>query len=131
VGAGALDCIGKVITVDGGGLVYAGALALTAPDERADPDLARLAGWARARSVIAVVSPADAPAGLQTVEVSAQQALEPAALSAALQGSTAARGAALATPEIARAAARAGVTTLVTHPVLPALLAVVRRSEPA
>lgn len=43
-------------------------------------------------------------------------------LAAALAGKSTARGSALANVEIARAARKAGVMTMITEPVLPALL---------
>ena len=48
-GGGALDALkGRTVTVDGSsGRIFDGALAVVAPDERADPWLAKLADWAR------------------------------------------------------------------------------------
>ncbi|MEO0032531.1 MAG: hypothetical protein RIS94_2289 [Pseudomonadota bacterium] len=123
VGAGALALAGQLVTVDGAsGKVYAGALPTEAPREAEDPRLSRLIDWARERSPVAVRHPgegSDADAvdvDLLLAEGSADD------LAAALSGKTAARGSALANVEIARAARKAGVTTMITEPVLPALL---------
>lgn len=123
VGERAFDGLaGQMLTVDGTGTVYAGALALRVPDEEANPDLNRLVDWARARSPVAVVRPGTQDA--DAFDVDAQQARDPDGLAEALKGHAAAKGAALASPEVARIAADAGVRILTTSPVLPALLAI-------
>jgi pyruvate,orthophosphate dikinase len=127
VGAGQtlMTLLGQTITVDGAGVVYAGRLAMEVPDEQANPYLARLIDWARARSPIAVLTPAEAPAGLIALDLDHHlDAGDPSRLDAALFGQLAARGDYLSTPEGARAAHARGVRTLVTSPLLPALLAI-------
>ena len=123
VGVGAVARAGEIVTVDGAtGKVYAGALPTERPREADDAQLARLIEWARARSTVSVLAPEDAPAG-EGVDVDlllADGSLE--SLGDALAGKASVRGSGLANPEIARAARRAGVTTMITEPVLPALL---------
>ena len=123
VGAGeaTMALVGRTVTVDGGGLVYAGLLTLVVPDEAADPRLARLAAWAGGRSPVQVSDGEPAP---DATEITADQALDPEDLANALAGHRAVRGAALAAPHVASAAARAGVKVIYTRPTLPALLAV-------
>jgi len=123
VGAGAVARAGQIVTIDGAaGKVYAGALPTERPREADDAQLARLIEWARARSAVKVVSPGEAPAG-EGVDVDlllSDGSLE--GLDRALAGQASVRGSGLANPEIARAARRAGATTMITEPVLPALL---------
>ena len=123
VGAGAVARAGQIVTIDGAaGKVYAGALPTERPREADDAQLARLIEWARARSAVKVVSPGEAPAG-EGVDVDlllSDGSLE--GLDSALAGQASVRGSGLANPEIARAARRAGATTMITEPVLPALL---------
>jgi pyruvate,orthophosphate dikinase len=123
VGSGAVARAGQVVTVDGaGGLVYAGALATEVPHEDDHPQLARLIAWAQERSPVRVLrsGPDDAAGGIDVDRVVAEGAIQDVA--AALAGQTTARGSGLANPEIARIARRSGVTTMITDPVLPALL---------
>ena len=121
---------GAVVTVDGGlGVVYAGVLRVEAPDEAADARLAMLIAWARARSPVAVLRPGEAAHVKGAVDVDA--ALSDGNLDRLpelLAGVTAAYGRALASPAAARIAAERGVRTIVTEPVLPALLAIVGRA---
>jgi len=98
-GDGVLSFAGRVVTVDGSGAVYADRLPVQAPREGASPALTKLIGWARTRSPVQVVS-------------------------ALLSGKAAARGAILSRPDGAKAAYLGGVRTIVTTPVLPALLAI-------
>lgn len=114
------------VTVDGrAGTVYAGALLVETPDERSDPLLARLAGWAAERSAVQVVRPSEVPLGISPVAVDDELAAgDMAMLERHFATLSAASGAALANPDIARIAVKAGVTTIVTEPVLPALLAI-------
>ncbi len=123
VGAGAVARAGQIVTIDGAaGKVYAGALPTERPREADDAQLARLIEWARARSAVKVVSPGEAPAG-EGVDVDlllSAGSLE--GLDSALAGQASVRGSGLANPEIVRAARRAGATTMITEPVLPALL---------
>ncbi|MEJ5978893.1 pyruvate, phosphate dikinase [Novosphingobium sp. PS1R-30] len=123
VGVGAVARAGQIVTIDGAaGKVYLGALPTERPREADDAQLARLIEWARERSSVAVIAPESAPAG-EGVDVDlllADGSLE--SLGDALAGKASVRGSGLANPEIARAARRAGVTTMITEPVLPALL---------
>ena len=123
VGAGAVARAGQLVTVDGAtGRVYAGALATEVPREDQDARLSRLIGWARERSPMTVISPGEHP-DESAIDVDLLLADgSPEQVEAALAGQTAARGSGLANVEIARIARRAGVTTLITEPVLPALL---------
>ncbi|MES2492903.1 MAG: pyruvate, phosphate dikinase [Pseudomonadota bacterium] len=123
VGAGAVARAGQLVTVDGAtGRVYAGALATEVPREDHDARLARLIAWARERSAVTVVPPGGS-ADEAAIDVDLLLAEgSPDQVEAALAGQSAARGSGLANVEIARAARRAGVTTLITEPVLPALL---------
>lgn len=122
VGAGALGLVGRLVTVDGAaGRVYAGALPTEAPQEAEDPRLSRLIDWARARSPVTVLHPGYG--GEDAVDVDLLLAEGSADdLAGALAGKASARGSALANVEIARAVRKAGVTTMITEPVLPALL---------
>lgn len=122
-GSGALALAGQVVTVDGAsGKVFAGALATQVPREDEDERLSRLIGWARERCPIEVLRPADGVAAdavdvdLLLAEGTHEQ------LASALAGHAAARGSGLANAEIARIARRAGITRMITEPVLPALL---------
>lgn len=123
VGTGALAHAGRLVTVDGAtGKVYAGALATQAPRESEDPRLSRLIDWARERSPVTVLYPGEAE-GTEALDVDLLLAEgSPDDLAAALSGKATARGSALANADIARAACKAGVTTMITEPVLPALL---------
>ncbi|WP_202950094.1 pyruvate, phosphate dikinase [Sphingomonas sp. LH128] len=122
-GSGALVLAGQVVTVDGAsGKVFAGALATQVPREDEDERLSRLIGWARERCPIEVLRPEDA-ASADAVDVDlllAEGTYEE--LASALAGHAAARGSGLANAEIARIARRAGITRMITEPVLPALL---------
>lgn len=116
---------GDTGTVDGAtGIVYAGRLATARPDEERDPLLAPLIGWARARATVTVLRTGDAGVPDGAVDV---DALLPDGdierLGEVLAGADAAAGAALANPAAARIATEAGVRTIVTDPILPALLA--------
>lgn len=119
---------GSRVTVDGGnGRVYLGALDVRRPSERADPRLNRLIGWARERAPIRIVAPAEAPGTEAGVDIDALlKGGEPEELTRLLSGVATARGTALADPVAARIAVDQGVQTIVTDPVLPALLAVRR-----
>jgi len=123
VGAGAVARAGQQVTVDGAaGTVYAGALATEVPREDQDARLSRLIVWARERSPIIVARPGEVSEG-DAVDVDLLLAEgSPEQMEAALVGKSSARGSGLANPDVARAARRAGVTTLITEPVLPALL---------
>jgi len=110
---------GQIVTVDGGaGLVYAGELATEVPSEQDDPDLARLIGWARGLTNVAVIETGD---GVDVDEVYASG--DEAAFAALLRANPVVRGSALAQPAVTRQARDQGVRTIVTRPVLPALLA--------
>ncbi|VWX47311.1 pyruvate, phosphate dikinase [Novosphingobium sp. 9U] len=121
VGAGAVAKAGQTVTVDGAtGKVYAGALETQVPSEQDDARLSRLIGWARERSAVEVLRPAESDDGIDVDRLLAEGTHEQ--LAAALQGQDAARGSGLANAEIARIARRAGVSRMITEPVLPALL---------
>jgi pyruvate,orthophosphate dikinase len=128
VGVGGESAVrpGLVGTVDGGGgVVYAGALAVETPDEEHDPHLRKMIEWAQQRCPVAVLRPRDAGELSECVDLDAELAsVESATLASSLKGKKAARGAILATPDAARQAAACGVKTIVTEPVLPALLAI-------
>ncbi|GGY91839.1 pyruvate, phosphate dikinase [Novosphingobium colocasiae] len=127
VGVGKGPQPGAIVTVDGeSGRVYAGQLPVEMPDEAADARLARLIDWARARSTVQVLRPADAGGVEGCVDVDAQLSDgEADGLKSLLHGAVAAKGAALANPDTARLARAQGVRTIVTEPVLPALLAMI------
>lgn len=123
VGAGAVALAGQQVTVDGAtGRVYAGALATEVPHEDQHPHLARLIAWARSRSSITVLRLGEEGAAdaVDIDRVLADGVMED--IGAALAGQSAVRGRGLANPDVARAALRSGVTTMITEPVLPALL---------
>ncbi len=117
---------GTIATVDGAtGIVYAGELAVEIPDEAADANLSQLIDWARPRSGVQVIRPRDAGGIAHYVDVDAQlSGGETDTLPALLAGVDVARGLALSNPETARIAKAQGVRTIVTEPVLPALLAI-------
>jgi pyruvate, orthophosphate dikinase len=127
IGAGSAVRAGSTGTVDGAaGQVYDGILDVEMPEERANPYLATLIGWASQIGGVRVVRPADAGPGADAVDV--DEALSKGdvdALQAALRGASVARGALLADPDNARAAVAHGVRTIVTEPVLPAMLATI------
>ena len=110
---------GQIVTLDGAaGLVYAGELATEVPSEQDEPDLARLIGWARGLTDVSVVETGDGP-DVDEVYASGDEA----AFAALLRANPVVRGSALAQPAVARQAREQGVRTIVTRPVLPALLA--------
>ena len=110
---------GQTVTVDGGaGLVYAGELATENPSEQDDPNLAKLIEWARCRTDINVIATGDA---VDVDEVFASG--DESAFLALLRANPAVRGVALAQPAVALQARDQGVRTIVTRPLLPALLA--------
>ncbi len=122
-GSGAVARAGQAVTVDGAaGLVYAGTLATEIPHEHDHPQLARLIEWAQELSAVRVIrsGPGDRDDGIDIDRVVAEGAIED--IAGALAGHTTARGSGLSNPEIARIARRSGVTTMITDPVLPALL---------
>lgn len=123
VGVGAVVLAGQTVTVDGAsGKVYAGGLTTQTPSEQDDARLSRLIGWARERSGIEVLRPAECGdnGGIDVDRLLADGTHEQ--LAAALQGHASAHGSGLANAEIARIARRAGVSRMITDPVLPALL---------
>jgi pyruvate,orthophosphate dikinase len=128
VGIGADNPIkaGDIATVDGAtGMVYAGELAVEVPDEANDALLSQLIAWARERSPIKVVRPRDAAGVGDFVDIDERLSGGDGEVHPALfAGVDVARGLALANPDTARMARAQGVRTIVTEPVLPALLAV-------
>ena len=134
VGAGpaAMALAGKLVTVDGAGRVYADRLAVSLPDEYADPTLARLIQWAAERSPVAVTGNFSGDGAQKAIDLDHEpDAAEPAGLARLLSGHATAKGRLLATPDAARAAYREGVRTIVTAPVLPPLLAVLAAAREA
>jgi pyruvate, orthophosphate dikinase len=130
-GKGSLQAlIGKTVTVDGRtGKVYAGALAIEAPDERSDAALTALAEWAAKGSPLRVVSPSS-PDACEAADLSANDdAADPekiGAVLASLKGARGARGGVIASNEGVQAALRAGLEFIVAEPVLPPLIAAAR-----
>jgi len=132
-GAGSLSALtGRTVTVDGQrGRIFAGALEIVVPDERADPALMQLTHWAEALSPLQVLRPGSAvPEGLvdlshidaatDPAQIAQVLASFPGIQGAKIQG---AMGGAIASEEGVRAALAAGLKFIVTEPVLPALLA--------
>jgi pyruvate, orthophosphate dikinase len=130
-GKGSLQAlIGKTVTVDGRtGKVYAGVLAIEAPDERSDAALTALAEWAAKGSPLRVVSPSS-PDACEAADLSANDdAADPekiGAVLASLKGARGARGGVIASNEGVQAALRAGLEFIVAEPVLPPLIAAAR-----
>jgi pyruvate,orthophosphate dikinase len=125
VGCGADSLVGlagKTVTVDGGtGTVYEGALPVVTPREEDDPALRLIAQWAAAHAKVTVV--ATPPAGARPVDFD-ENLEQSATLFATLAPGAAVSGARFANDEKAvLAAIEAGATTIITQPVLPALLA--------
>ena len=123
-GDGALHALaGELVTVCGStGLVYRGALTVTTPDERDDVQLRRIAGWAAEHSSVRVlpVTTSDAPMPIAFDGVLAECLHR----IAGLPPNAAVGGRLFANDEAAvHAALQACVHTIVTYPVLPALLA--------
>ncbi|MBI5920020.1 MAG: pyruvate, phosphate dikinase [Betaproteobacteria bacterium] len=132
-GAGSLAALtGRTVTVDGQrGRIYAGALEIVVPDERADPALVQLTRWAEALSPLKVLRPGGAPHDGVTDLSHIDAAADPAQIAQVLAGFPGIQGAkiqgamggAIASEEGVRAALAAGLKFIVTEPVLPALLA--------
>ena len=130
-GAGSLaELTGETVTVDGrAGKIYRGALEIVAPDERADPDLATLTRWARARSPLGVVAPDQVPPGGVLDIDGNEEAADPERIAAFLgrqKGAKGVRGGVIASDAGIRGAIAAGFEFIVAAPVLPALLAAAR-----
>lgn len=127
-GVGSLSALsGKTVTVDGQrGRIFAGALEIVVPDERADPALVQLIHWAEALSPLKVLRPGAAPhdgvIDLSHIDAAADPA-KIAEVLAGFPGIEGASGGAIASEEGVRAALAAGLQFIVTEPVLPALLA--------
>lgn len=113
---------GKIVTVDGGaGAVYEGALAVVTPREADDTVLHLVSQWAGAVARVKVLP--EVPAGVSPVDFD-ENVEQSAALFEALTPGAAVRGALFANDEKAvLAAIGAGAATIITQPVLPALLA--------
>jgi len=132
VGVGPSDIrAGGSGTVDGAaGVVYDGTLPVVAPREDDDEDLATLIAWARDHSSIRVLKPREATGIAGCIDLDARlKSLPLEGLAMGLNGAKAARGAALSNPAAAVSAVEQGIETLVTEPVLPALLAIMRMSR--
>lgn len=131
-GDGMLDRLAaRVVTVDGhGGLVYEGALVVRAPDERQDPRIQRLTGWAAAVAPLIAYAEADAP-GERILNLDALPGGEdPARLAEFVSGYRGARGRVLASERGIAAAVEAGLGFVVVPSVLPALLAACAAAQP-
>lgn len=132
-GVGSLSALaGKTVTVDGQrGRIFAGALEIVVPDERADRHLAELTRWAKALSPLKVLRPSEAPpAGVADLN-HIDAAVDPQQIGrvlADLPGIQGASGGAIASEEGVRAAIAAGLAFIVAEPILPALLAAVQAS---
>lgn len=115
---------GQTVTVDGTtGRIYAGEIAVEAPDENAETALSRLKEWALDACPLPVRAPEDAVAA-RVVDLNAIEGGEnPANLSRLLVGAEAATGGALASEEGMAAAIAAGVKFVVGRPALPLLIA--------
>lgn len=135
-GAGSLNPhVGSIVTVDGAtGTVYAGELPVLVPREDDSDDLRTVIAWARTLSPISITATAegldaddvvdltDIPGGIDPEQV--------AATIAGLPPTQAISGGAAGSPEAVTAAIDAGVSRIVTDPVLPALLAAVHHTAP-
>jgi pyruvate,orthophosphate dikinase len=120
--ASVTSLVGQLVTVDGGsGKIYAGALAVTVPDENADPSLVTLTQWAAAAAPLQVlaVAPPGPVLDLNTVVGGADSTQ----LAGLLAGHAVVRGGAIASPGGVRAALAAGVKIICASPRLPVLLA--------
>ena len=120
--ASVTSLVGQLVTVDGGsGKIYAGALAVSVPDESTDPAIATLIRWAvdAAPLQVLAVAPAGPVLDLNTVAGGA----DGAQLAGLLAGHTVVRGGAIASAGGVRAALAAGVKIICASPRLPVLLA--------
>ena len=118
---------GQRVTVDGGsGRVYAGVLAVVAPDESADPMLCELITWAERRSPLRVLGE-DAPLPMSCFDLDTIKGGEdPAQLAALIVGQRCVRGGAITTDAGVAAARAAGVEIIVARQRLPVLLAAIQ-----
>ncbi|WP_411341210.1 pyruvate, phosphate dikinase [Sphingopyxis sp. J-6] len=120
-GEGTLAALeGKTVTVDGQtGRIYSGHLPVVTPSELDDATLRQLSAWASERASIVITS---APATESVVDF--DENIEDAdALFASLPSGATVSGALFANDANAvRAAIAAGAATIITKPVLPALL---------
>ena len=131
-GAGVMALAGRVVTVDGTGSVYAGSLSVLRPQAQANPILSTLIEWAAARSPVRVVEPHSEAAPKAAFDMDAHpEATDPAQWATLLAGQLCAKGAVLATAPGAKIAYLSGVRTLVTAPILPALLAIIAAAREA
>lgn len=121
--AGIAALQGREITVDGGrGRIYAGRLAIEAPDPHADPHLRQLQDWAEAAVTLRVV-PLDA-APDDALDLDRQAGGEaPETVAPLLRGVRAAKGGVFGTDAGVQAAVDAGLHLIAVPQVLPALLA--------
>ena len=117
---------GRVVTVDGQlGVVLEGRVPVVVPDETANDDLVALAGWAAARSPLAVVSSVADDALVVDLD-GIDEASDPDRLRAFLRTvdpAAAVRGSVLASESAVAACVAAGIRLLVATPRLPVLLA--------
>ena len=125
-GEGALAQLeGKIVTVDGQtGMIYPGALPVVTPSETDDAALRQLSAWASERSSIIVTA---LPTGGDVIDFD-KNVEGASALFAALPRGAVVSGALFANdPNAVRSAMAAGVSTIITQPVLPALLVAAER----
>jgi pyruvate, orthophosphate dikinase len=130
-GTGTIDALaGRLLTVDGGtGSIYDGLLGVLARREEDEPAFARLLEWCEQLSPVRVR--AEPPGDMQIVDLDRidnpdDLGVIEAACAAVPEG-CAARGTIFSTNSDAmEAAIRAHITTIVTYPRLPALLAAAR-----
>lgn len=129
VGDGSGVRLGEMATVDGAnGTVYSGVLAVDAPRELDDSHLAQLVVWARGHTDVAVLTPGEAAGTTPYVDIDERVAANNVGgVESAVAGLESAGGAALSNPANALLAVSRGVKTIVTEPVLPVLLSLLRR----
>ncbi|CAN5491721.1 hypothetical protein BH10PSE12_BH10PSE12_07330 [soil metagenome] len=127
-GEGTLAALeGQTVTVDGQtGKIFLGALPVVTPSEDDDATLRQLSVWARERASIVVTS---SPTESDAIDFDSNVE-EAAALLASLPRGATVSGAVFANDANAvRSAIAAGAATIITKPVLPALLVAAERSS--
>jgi pyruvate,orthophosphate dikinase len=122
---------GKTVTVDGSaGVVYAGILDVVRPDEKNDPDLARLLKWASVRSSVRVEETLPENVTVfNTDDIEGDiDPLHIDELFARHADKEAVTGSLILTEEGSRAAIKAGFRIIIVKPRLPVLLEALRSS---
>ncbi len=115
---------GREVTVDGArGRIYAGRLAIEAPDPQADPHLRQLQDWAADAVALQVVPLDAAPEDALDLDRESGGEDAPEALAALLRGVRRAKGGVFGTDAGVQAAVDAGLDLIAVPQVLPALLA--------